>query len=421
MERSSQKCSFCSKYCRSLPQFANKLLFHIGSVGRIANGMDFMPVDCNFSDRDDDDGIPNSINALLCQTAFPLLTIGVYMFLIRINRCIRGETVRSKYTVPVLPSLRLIFLVVYLSYCIDIFSNLLKIMNCFSVDPVDDDHLYAKYEILNSTRLWAEDTSVTCWEGSHLWAAIPAALGLAVCVGVICFTVVILYQGKRENKLPDSRFLREYGFLYLGFRTDGLPLYWESVITIRRMLVAAVGVYARSRETTNAQIGFASMVIYTYIVLHMIVQPYDEQDSRSTFPSYAGSSLRYFGAYNLSRQWVAFNRYLTLNSLEGASLFMSLSLFMTAMGINDRESVPNESNVLVVVCCVLKCIFLLFMIYRLWCGVHRSLDVTAREKRISFQGMTDDADCETWLLYKVWIVMTTRFVCEHGSTSSNAV
>ena len=366
----------------------------------------FLPFDCSFGDRDNDTGFPNSLASLWYRVCFPLFTIAVYLVAMNIYVCIRGDGRGSKYNVG-LPPKRLIFLVVYLSCCIDIFADLLKVMQCVDLGAdVNPDHLYASYEVLESKSVWAEDTSVVCWEGAHLVSAVIAGIGLCVCVGVIGFTVAILLVGKRSGLLRNSRFLLCYGFLYLSYRTEGVALYWESVITLRRMLMAGVGVFSSYGETSNVQIGFLAFIIFVFIALHEVVKPFDQQDSKGIFPRYAGQTLRMLGARDAADQWSTFNQYVTLNGMEGASLFMSLSLFLLATCINDDNDKRTEVVTLLTICFAVNAVFVTFMLYRLWLGAHHYLDVVAREKNVAFRvGAAPGDGSQTSLFKKTWIVL----------------
>ena len=209
--------------------------------------------------------------------------------------------------------------------------------------------------------------------------------------------------------LRRPRFLLSYGFLYLSYKTDGAALYWECVITLRRMLLAGIGVYADHRETSNVQIGFLAFVIFVFVALHEVVKPFDQEDSKTVFPNYAGSLMRVVGADALARRWVAFNQYVTLNGMEGASLFMSLSLFLAATCINDDKSKETEIDVLLTICFAVNSVFVLFMLHRLYYGVHHYLDVVAKERGITFrEDVVPGDDSKTGLPKKLWVVLTTK-------------
>ena len=225
-----------------------------------------------------------------------------------------------------------------------------------------------------------EDTSLRCWKGVHLQAVILAGVGLCVCACVILFMIFILHKGKKQSLLANQNFLHKYGYLYFGFKQNGLALYWESVITVRRMLLAAVTVYTDHRETSTAQIGLIAIVIFISTALQEMVKPYAADSSpEDTFPSYAGNCFRFLFGNEYAERWVAFNQRTSLNGLEGASLFMSLSLFLVAASISNRNASKIETVMLLSACFVLNVLFFIYLIYRLWWAIHTYFDVLARE------------------------------------------
>ena len=117
-----------------------------------------------------------------------------------------------------------------------------------------------------------------------------------------------------------------------------MALYWEVVLTARRKSVAVIGEFANDSHTSNLRSGLIAMVIFASVVLNHIVKPYDGDDSRNTFPSYGGNTLRLIGAHDLANRWLAFSRYMILNRIESTSLVMSLSLFWTATSIGGQKS-----------------------------------------------------------------------------------
>ena len=206
--------------------------------------LEFLPFDCTFSDREHDDGTPNSLLVLWFRILFPFMAVAFYLTVVGIIRLVRGEIRMSKYKVDPLPSLRLIFLVVYLAYCIDIVSDLLQVFNCDDLSAdYQDDHPYNVLEHVDLVSVWMQDTSVTCWRNAHRVSTVLAAIGLVVCVMIIVFMVAVVSKGSREGRLNQPQFVRRYGILFLDYRKDGLAVHWESVITVRRMLLAAIEVY----------------------------------------------------------------------------------------------------------------------------------------------------------------------------------
>ena len=78
----------------------------------------------------------------------------------------------------------------------------------------------------------------------------------------------------------------------------------------------SIEVYSGNRETSGVHIGMLAIVIFAALAVHDVVQPFEEE----TFPSYAGSEVRLIVPKEWRSRWVAFNRSVTMNGMEGASL-----------------------------------------------------------------------------------------------------
>ena len=361
------------------------------------------PMDCSFPDRKRDEGVPNAMLVLWCRTVFPLVTMIVYHFGALVLARGRRRRRPSRHETEGTPAI-LVVLVVYVSYCIDTFAALLKMFHCVEISS--SEHPYAKYEVLGSSELWTGDTSLVCWEGTHLWSSVLAGVGLLGLVGSLCFMFGILRSGQSEGKLADAGFMVRYGILYLAYRHDDcVALYWEGVITLRKILLAAIGEFGRYTEVSGAQMGLAGITIFVFLVAHQIVSPFRENYSEDTFPYYAGSVFELLNAHTLRDRWVSFNKKVTMNALETASLHMSLSVFFTAASIVDTRSQKDDaSDILVTACFVLNVFYVLFMFYRLWYGLHLYLDAIAEARGVEFENGED----KTLLPSKAWVILATK-------------
>ena len=349
------------------------------------------------------------------RTGIPFVTMMVYHCGALAFARSRGSQRPSRHDIHGAPPAVLVALVVYVSYCIDTFADFLKILHCVEISS--PEHPYAKYEVLGSSELWTGDTSLECWEGTHLWSSIAASVGLLGLVGSLCFMVKILKKGKKEDRLANPGFMLKYGILYLAYKQDGIALYWEAIITLRKILLAAIGEFGKYTEVSGAQMGLAAITIFAFLVLHQIIAPFHPEDSSETFPSYAGSVLRLVGARSLSDRWVSFNKKVTLNGLEAASLHMSLSLFFTAASIVDTQSQKDDaSDFLVAACFSLNVIYVSFMFYRLWYGLHHYLDVIAVTRGVSFE----NGENKTFLPTKIWVLAVTETPKDEEDTTQNA-
>ena len=70
---------------------------------------------------------------------------------------------------------------------------------------------------------------------------------------------------------------------------------------------------------------------------------------------------------DLADHWLVFDQYVSLDALEGNSLFMSLSLLLVGMSINDHKAADFEVRSLLVTCTCLNSLFVAFCFID--CGV----------------------------------------------------
>merc|ERR1712196_395157 len=118
------------------------------------------------------------------------------------------------------------------------------------------------------------DTSVECWRGGHIAAAVFAVLGLVVYgIGVPLSMASVVV--KNRHRLGDAKFKKVFGFLYDGFRTDSaLALSWDSIILLRRLLITSVTILFATDAYVQA-LG-ASLVTMAFIIAHMQVKPFTD-------------------------------------------------------------------------------------------------------------------------------------------------
>ena len=385
------------------------MLYYAAIAGRLLN-FTAEPFDCSFRHWHPSGKVSKAMLVLWYRSGLPVLIMGLYQLGLYVTHRNRPEQRSSKYRVNDRPPIVLIVLTVYQTYCIDAFVNFCRVLNCIDMSHSVHHH-YTMYEVLESISVWSGDTSLICWTGMHAWSVMGASVGLFILVGTLIAIPKILRDGKKNNNLSDPRFMFKYGVLYLAYRRDGLALYWEAIIALRKMLTTTVGEFAKYREIPGVQLGLAGIVIFAFMILHQIILPFPHKDSSETFPSYAGSTLKFFCAHSLAARWVAFNKQVTYNGLEAASLHMSLSLFFTAASIADSRMHQGQGRgFLADACFCLNSFFVLFMLYRLWCGMHHYMDVIAKTRGIAFKDGDANGEAETYLLVKVWILARSKVV-----------
>lgn len=80
---------------------------------------------------------------------------------------------------------------------------------------------------------------VICYEGIHSTAALGVALPsiIVYSLGIPILGMWIIYKNRDQLSLPFV--LRQYGFLYSGYRL-GLASYWEMFIIFRKILLIII-------------------------------------------------------------------------------------------------------------------------------------------------------------------------------------
>lgn len=166
-----------------------------------------------------------------------------------------------------------------------------------------------------SGHYWALDTAVNCFQHSHmhlvLFVAIPALLFTLV---FPISLAVALINARRTQMLKSAWVLETVGLLFRGF--DERFVFWDSVIMLRKALLAAIVVFAYSLGG-NLQGLLAGCLLVLALILHMGVCPF-----KSTF--------------------------VHLNLLEGISLLVSSFTFFSGVVLNDPMMTSPFVEVLLV-------------------------------------------------------------------------
>ena len=273
----------------------------------------------------------------------------------------------------------------YFSY-IDIVYELLRAINCVEVEKDDadilPDHPYRRYAIESGERrYWAEDTALECFKGHHLPASIVGAVGLMAAFGGIVWIVVWLPLNR--NSVTKTEFISRYWFLYQAYRKDWYTNAWESTILIRKALIVAVIVFSVHIGPTLQ----ASLCVGILILAHILqafVVPFKTPERHNNLPEYAGDIFERLHVPKLAQRWLAFNNSIHLNTLESASLASSIILFFSAIILHDTNSTSLGRSSMVAFTLMVNVSFLIYMIYRLYAGLHVFLDLKLEASDASF-------------------------------------
>jgi hypothetical protein len=123
-------------------------------------------------------------------------------------------------------------------------------------------------------RHWlAADMAVECWaaDSPHSTVGLPLAIPalLLFVLGIPAGTAALLWRQRRELASPAVR--AKYGFLYASYRED--TFYWDSVVLLRKLAIAAVAVFLRPAGA-GLQACTAQLVVFVSLQLQTRVQPY---------------------------------------------------------------------------------------------------------------------------------------------------
>ena len=395
------------------------VLFVAGIVGLPSDMLD-VPVECNFDHRHG--GVPASIKALWIRLTTPLMVLVALYFIFSITwvtlarrkrgRKFRttGQYIREHYTT----CLVVISVVsLYFSY-IGIVRELLRSINCIHVDEQANqaslEHPYAAYAILEGHRsLWAEDTSVICFKGSHLPVAIVGVLGLfaAIC-GIL---LIIFWLPLNAKNLTKTGFVSRYWFLYQAYRKTWYTNAWESTILTRKCLVAAVLVFSANLGA-SLQASMCAGILVIAHMLHSCFWPFRIPEQSQFVPVYAGRVFEVLRLPRMANFWVDFNNSVHLNILESGSLFSSIVVFFSAIILHDANASVVGRNFMIAFTLAINLTFLLFILYRLYAGLHVLLDLKLEIRSPTYMAIHENRMCIWSFICKVAEIIRTIKNCE---------
>ena len=264
-------------------------------------------------------------------------------------------------------------IVLFFSY-IDVTSGFMSAINCTGVD-VDKDarvHEYGHYALQTGSRVWLVDTSIECFRGRHLSTGVTGIAGTIWSVLLIVLMIFWIY--KNGKKLNDSAFLSCYGFVYEGYRTEGVAKYWEAIITLRKWCLAAIVSFLSPIGPTNQAVLIIGMLTIAF-GLQLIFSPYRVFDDPSHIsPSSGWWSFQIMGTHGLCDHWFRFLDSISLNTLETSSLACSLFVFYSVIFLNDLKLSSSWRQTTGWLAFATNLLFVLYILYRCYKECQRALD-----------------------------------------------
>jgi len=260
-------------------------------------------------------------------------------------------------------SVVIVVVVVFFSY-IDVTSEFMRTVNCVEVDDVAE-HKYDVYATAIGNRVWAEDTSLTCFERAHKTTGVLGILGL-VMFSLCTILFIATWLSLNADMLNDPTFVAEFGFIYQGYREKKQVTYWEVVITSGKpwclQLWSSGSLWDRIfRESRlgSAPTGTGRSV-YIPVLSRVQRSPqcacllwkvvYENQDERSV------------------QEMVGYHNIILLNGLEEMSLMASIFVFYAGVLFNDDNASNAGKYVIAAFTFTVNFGFVVYVLYRLYSG-----------------------------------------------------
>eukprot|EP00210_Caulerpa_lentillifera_P003769 g3601.t1 len=172
---------------------------------------------------------------------------------------------------------------------------------------------------LGASNFWFYDTSVSFMQGPHAYV-----VGLIVLPVLIALTIgfpfaLFFTLKKQKDRMHEEEVVSSYGFLYKGY--DAEHYYWETVIFVRKIVIAALSVFVQNPELQSI---FISIVLMFFLSLQLTIHPFT-----SSFP--------------------ALNRLETLSLTVSFLVFSGVSLMLSSNALNKDKLVKGIGWVLILV------------------------------------------------------------------------
>ena len=413
-------------FLRRHPQFCANGDVSIDFLVATTNGTYYAPLECTLESKvqNGEEG-PDTIKALWLRVSFPLFFWSVIIISRPLFRwCLHrpqhkipegsrrmrtwdtddGPATDDNGDVPGTTYLIVVTLVTLYFSFIDFASEFMKAVNCIRVDnnASDPPNTYDRYA-LETGFVWREDTSLHCFRGRHIATGIFGIFGLCVLAMLVGLMVAWMWINQKRvmtkdqpNKTDrsvteDPNFIARYGFIYQGYRQEGLAMCWEAVITLRKGLVVAAVVFA-SRKGPNLQAALGLGVLIVAVTMHWLVMPYmvhepahpnvpndaeslyDSADNGSSSALHDNEPSRTHSA-SLYDRWVKWQNRISHNALEAGSLLMSISIFYSAVVFGDSGTTGAGKATLATAVFTLNLLYFVYVLYRLYAGLQLALDM----------------------------------------------
>ena len=390
MERDARCAAAVSRYAVPIRNCIINLCCCLASLVGSLTTFVFTPFECNFGGRD----VPASIAAMWMRMSTPwivlvavALTFSLSFLVSQMrNRLRRTPTTRYQLSPEHFVTSIVVICIVSMQFSyIDVVREFMRAINCLSLhvgEEVSPEHPYLVYATETAERrIWAEDTALECYEGSHRPVGILGIAGL-VCslAGII---TIILWLPLNRKRRTRTTFVSRYWFVYQAYRGEWYTVAWESIVLSRKCMIAAAVVFSVHMNPV-LQASVCTGVLTAALALQAMFSPFKETDGQHLVPEYVGDLFYCMHMPKLAKRWVDFNNAVNLNILEAASLASSASVFFSAVVLQDDDCSHLGRVFVSVISLVANVLFFVYIVFRLYAGLHVFLDLKLQTKHSSF-------------------------------------
>ena len=379
-------------------------------------------VECSFQESE----IPASIAASWTQLSIPwivmtalLLTCTFACLALKIKSLLASSSQSSTH-VSLVRSTTYVIAISIVSvhfFFLDAVRELLGTVNCIRVNDLHlNGHPYAQYSTEAVNRLvWTMDTEVTCFQGAHLPLGVVGFVGLAL--AFLFVLLIVIWVPLNRRHADDPEFIARYWFVYQAYGEEWYRRSWESVILTRKALIAAVVSFSVHLSLV-LQATMCTGILTIAAILQALFLPFKAPETRQNVPDYPGGLLRSMHLPKLRSAWISFNNAVNLNLLEIMSLASSISVFYSAIVSIDLTSSESGSTAMFSFAFILNILFLLYILYRMYAGVHVLLDLKLELINPAFFGTYENGMGLFSFLAKIRVLISEYMKNDDTQTSA---
>ena len=284
----------------------------------------------------------------------------------------------------------------------------MRAINCVPFDvgeEISPEHPYLLYATeAVEKKIWVEDTALECYEGPHRPIGILGIIGLVFSLGGII--TIILWLPLNKKRRTRTTFVSRYWFIYQAYRGEWYTVAWESMVLSRKCMIAAAVVFSVHMNPI-LQASVCTGILTVALALQAMFSPFKETGDRRLVPEYTGDIFYLLHMPKLAKRWVDFNNAVNLNVMEAASLASSASVFYSAIVLQDDDCSPLGRIFVSVLSLVANVLFFVYIVFRLYAGLHVFLDLKLQANNSSFLATYDNSIGLLSLLIKLRMLIQT--------------